>query len=129
LKDRLIVDGLNVIGSRPDRWWRDREGAIRDIVGRLERYAKERGQEVTVVFDAHPLDLALSHDSPIQVVFASPSVRNAADDEIVRIVEADPEPETLRVVTSDVELTERVEAAGAHLLTAGSFRAELDSSA
>jgi hypothetical protein len=39
-KPRLIVDGMNVIGSRPDGWWRDREGAIRSLVGRLERYAR-----------------------------------------------------------------------------------------
>ena len=24
---RLIVDGSNVMGSRPDGWWRDRDGA------------------------------------------------------------------------------------------------------
>ena len=33
---RLIVDGMNVIGSRPDGWWRDRPGAMRRLVEKLE---------------------------------------------------------------------------------------------
>jgi hypothetical protein len=32
---RVIVDGANVVGSRPDGWWRDREGAARRLAGRL----------------------------------------------------------------------------------------------
>jgi uncharacterized protein YaiI (UPF0178 family) len=84
---------------------------------------------VTVVFDAEPRELPLAGDSAVRLVFASPHVRNAADDEIVRIVEGDPEPETLGVVTSDAELAARARAAGAQVLTAGSFRAELDRSA
>jgi hypothetical protein len=31
----LIVDGANVVGSRPDGWWRDRPGAARRLTGRL----------------------------------------------------------------------------------------------
>ena len=31
-----IVDGNNVMGSRPDGWWRDRRGAQRRLVERLE---------------------------------------------------------------------------------------------
>ena len=31
----LIVDGANVVGSRPDGWWRDRQGAARRLAGRL----------------------------------------------------------------------------------------------
>jgi hypothetical protein len=31
----VIVDGANVVGSRPDGWWRDREGAARRLAGRL----------------------------------------------------------------------------------------------
>lgn len=32
----LVVDGANVVGSRPDGWWRDRAGAARRLRGRLE---------------------------------------------------------------------------------------------
>ena len=31
----LLVDAANVIGSRPDGWWRDRPGAARSFVGRV----------------------------------------------------------------------------------------------
>ncbi|TDC70074.1 hypothetical protein E1193_30120, partial [Micromonospora sp. KC606] len=34
----LIVDGANVVGSRPDGWWRDRAGAaarLRDALAPL----------------------------------------------------------------------------------------------
>lgn len=32
---QVIVDSANVVGSRPDGWWRDREGAARRLAGRL----------------------------------------------------------------------------------------------
>ena len=31
----LVVDGANVVGSRPDGWWRDRAGAAARLHGRL----------------------------------------------------------------------------------------------
>ncbi|OLS96524.1 hypothetical protein BJF90_43905 [Pseudonocardia sp. CNS-004] len=31
----VIVDGANVVGSRPDGWWRDRAGAARRLAGRI----------------------------------------------------------------------------------------------
>ncbi len=36
---RLIVDGNNVIGARPDGWWRDRAGATRRLLARVQCYA------------------------------------------------------------------------------------------
>ena len=115
---------MNVIGSRPDGWWRDREGAMRRLVRTLSAYASETGGEVTVVLDARPFDLGDAADA-VAVRFA-PGGRNAGDDEIVRIVEGDPAPQTLRVVTSDRELMSRVRALGARVVPAGEFRAELD---
>jgi len=32
---RWIVDGMNVIGSRPTGWWHDRPGAIQQLVHEL----------------------------------------------------------------------------------------------
>ncbi|MCU1438011.1 MAG: hypothetical protein JWP66_1098 [Naasia sp.] len=39
LRPVLVVDGANVVGSRPDGWWRDRAGAADRLAARLERLA------------------------------------------------------------------------------------------
>src|ERR687894_419232 len=83
---RLIVDGNNVIGSRPDGWWRDRAGATRALVERLAAWADE---EVIVVFDGkRPADLP--EPPNIEVRFAERGGPNAADDVIAALVAADP---------------------------------------
>ena len=49
---RLIVDGNNVMGSRPDGWWRDRAGAaarLAEAIGRVGGGGRREG--VVVVFD------------------------------------------------------------------------------
>lgn len=33
----LVVDAANVVGSRPDGWWRDRAGAATRLLARLAR--------------------------------------------------------------------------------------------
>ena len=40
----LFVDAMNVIGSRPDGWWRDREGAMRRLVSEIQGWASTRTQ-------------------------------------------------------------------------------------
>src|SRR3954449_9824842 len=50
----LFIDAMNVIGSRPDGWWRDRDGAIRRLIDDVRAWADE---EVTVVLDHGPDDL------------------------------------------------------------------------
>ena len=46
-----LIDGMNVIGTRPDGWWHDREGAIRRLSVRLALFAVSIPGEVRVVFD------------------------------------------------------------------------------
>jgi predicted RNA-binding protein with PIN domain len=115
---------MNVIGSRPDRWWLDREGAMRRLVPLLDRFADATGDAVAVVFDSRPREPIESRAT--RVLFAPGRGRNAADDEIARIVAADSDPRTFRVVTSDAGLAERVEAHGAEVVPAGSFRGRLE---
>jgi 8-oxo-dGTP pyrophosphatase MutT (NUDIX family) len=37
----LLVDAANVVGSRPDGWWRDRAGATTRLLGRLAQLARD----------------------------------------------------------------------------------------
>ncbi len=121
---RWLVDGMNVIGTRPDAWWKDRHGAMVKLVGMLESWAASSGAEVTVVFEQPPRPPIRS--TVIEVAFAPRPRRDSADDEIVRLLKADREPGSIRVVTSDVWLSDRVHAAGATVEPAAPFRALLE---
>jgi hypothetical protein len=115
----LFIDASNVIGSRPDGWWRDRSGAARRFVGEVRSWAKNG--DTVVVLDAGPDDLLGTADG-VTVVRASRRGRDAADDEIVRLVTAGD-----HVVTSDAALADRVRAAGASVEGAGTFLRRLGS--
>jgi hypothetical protein len=116
---RWLVDGMNVIGSKPDGWWRDRRGAMERLVRELETL----DGDVTVVFDGKPVEL---ESDGIEVVFASRRGRDAADDDIAASVAADPDPGALTVVTSDRELERRVRVHGVEVEGAGAFRRRLE---
>jgi predicted RNA-binding protein with PIN domain len=111
---------MNVIGSRPDGWWRDRQGAIRRFVAQLGAYARQEGVGVTVVIDGRPISgLPDGDHDDLEVVYARRRGPNAADDRIVELVEADHNPAALRIVTSDRELRRRVATLGAEVESAG----------
>jgi predicted RNA-binding protein with PIN domain len=120
---RFVVDGMNVIGSRPTGWWRDRPGAMRGLVEELREFAAREGHDVTVVFDGRPFEL---EGDGVDVVFATRRGPNAADDDIAALVERDEQPGELSVVTSDADLARRVRDAGAAVVGAGEFRRRLD---
>ena len=121
---RWVVDGMNVIGSRPTGWWRDRPAAMQELVEELESLAERSGDPVTVVLDGSPFDL--DGGSGVTVQFASRRGPNAADDDIAALVESDSDPAELSVVTSDRDLARRVRDAGATVVGAGEFRRRLD---
>ncbi len=121
---RWLVDGMNVIGTRPDAWWKDRDAAMLRLVDMLERWAASDGEEVTVVFERPPSPPIRS--TVIDVAHAPKPQRNAADDEIVRRLQADPNPGAVRVVTSDRWLADRAWAVGASVEGSDSFRTRLD---
>jgi predicted RNA-binding protein with PIN domain len=121
---QLLVDGMNVVGSRPDKWWNDPDRAMRRLAQALDSYAATTGEDVRVVFDKDPKRLPdLSH---VEIVIAARKGRNAADHEIVRIVAEDDDPSSMRVVTSDKRLRERVTELGARVISSGTFRNRLD---
>ncbi|MFF5173504.1 hypothetical protein ACFY3U_12790 [Micromonospora sp. NPDC000089] len=111
----LIVDGANVVGSRPDGWWRDRAGAA----------ARLRDRLVPVAAGGVPPDLS----PPVEVVLVvegaardvpgvpgvdTVGAPGSGDDTIVDLVRAAPDRRRL-VVTADRELRERVGALGAEV--------------
>lgn len=122
---RWLVDGMNVIGTRPDRWWKDRDAAMFRLVDQLERWAAAEGEDVVVVFERQPSPPIRS--TVIDIRHAPKPKLNAADDEIVRILKADDNPAAVRVVTSDRALSERAYAAGATVEGADSFRTRIES--
>ena len=121
---RWFVDGMNVIGTRPDAWWKDRDAAMLALVDLLERWAAADGEHVTVVFERPPRPPIRS--TVIEVRHAPRPKRDAADDEIIRLLGVDEDPAAVRVVTSDRWLADRAHAAGASVEGARSFRSRLD---
>ncbi len=115
---------MNVIGSRPDGWWRDREAAIHRLVDQLDRWAGGGEERVTVMLEREPReDLPAAR---IEVAWASAGGPDAADREILaRLPEWLAEDEVL-VVTSDRDLRTKALAAGAEVIPSRPFRAELD---
>lgn len=123
----LVVDGMNVIGSRPDGWWRDRDAAVARLLGRLQRFAA--GAEVAAVFDGFPPPgLSDGERGGVLVFFAHSNEPDAADDRIVKLVGELDDPARAEVVTSDRALAERVRALGASVSPSGRFLDRLDSS-
>jgi predicted RNA-binding protein with PIN domain len=122
---RWLVDGMNVIGTRPDHWWRDRDAAMLRLVDQLERWAAAENEDVVVVFERAPSPPIRS--TVIEVAHAPRPKANAADDEIVRRLTADPDPHAVRVVTSDRALSERAYTRGATVEGSDSFRSRIDS--
>jgi predicted RNA-binding protein with PIN domain len=122
---------MNVIGSRPDGWWRNRDAAKRRLVERLVKLVKASGDDITVVFDGRPLlDLPEGEHDSIKVLYARRRGPNAADDRIVEEVQdevhAHGDGHRLTVVTSDRLLADLVGQLGAHVMSAGALLERLD---
>jgi predicted RNA-binding protein with PIN domain len=121
---RWIVDAMNVIGTRPDGWWKNRHGAMLRLVDQLERWASAQGHQVTVVFE-RPTSPPIE-SSVIEIRHAPKAAANSADDEIVRLVRASDRAREITVVTSDLTLSDRVRSAGAAVYPAARFRDLID---
>lgn len=108
----LIVDGANVVGSRPDGWWRDRAGAARRLQEQLSTGALPHDEIVLVLEGAARRGSPAGQDGRLRTVHAPGS----GDDAIVEAVVAQVDigdGRGVTVVTADRVLRDRVEAAGA----------------
>lgn len=109
----MCIDAMNVIGSRPDGWWRDRDAAVRRFVDELQVYAAGLSATVVVVVDGHPIaDLPAGEHGAVEVSYATRAGSDAADNRIVELVVATHHLD-VEVVTADRELRSRVRALGA----------------
>lgn len=122
-----IVDAMNVIGARPDGWWRDRRASVRRLAGALERFVAATGDSVTLVVDGRPAaDLPEGEYQGMRVVYATRRGADAADDRIVELVASSAAPGAVHVVTSDRDLQARVRKLGAQVRGAGTWLRELE---
>jgi len=111
VSELTVVDAANVVGSRPDGWWRDRAAAAGRLVRDLERLDSS-GDVVVVLEGAARSGVEPSTRGDLTVVHA----HGSGDDEIVAQVRAarERDPDTsVTVVTADRELRRRVEDLGA----------------
>ncbi|MFB7369356.1 NTP pyrophosphohydrolase [Streptomyces sp. NPDC056222] len=104
----LIVDGANVVGSKPDGWWRDRRAAAERLRDRLAAAGGPEGG---------PFEIVLVVEGRARGVESVPGVRveeapGSGDDLIVDLARnANGRP--CLVVTADRELRRRVGEHGA----------------
>ena len=102
----MVVDAANVVGSRPDGWWRDRPGAARRLHDRLAASALGYDEVVLILEGQARRGQPAGLSGAVRTVHAPAE----GDDTIVAEVVA---RDGVVVVTADRGLRARVEAAGA----------------
>jgi hypothetical protein len=112
----LLIDAANVIGSRPNGWWRDRPGAARAFVQRVRASTGEGrlAQPVVVVLEGKArsgIEAGLADG--VTVVHASGS----GDDTLLSVTADATDQVTL--VSADRALGLRAEALGAEVARPG----------
>jgi hypothetical protein len=116
----VVVDGANVVGSRPDGWWRDRAGAARRLAARLvagldgpalgSALGVQGGYRVHLVLEGAAVRAAHLPGHPRLLVYHAP----ADGDATIAALAAELGGDVL-VVTADRGLRARVGAVGARV--------------
>jgi len=111
----LVIDAANVIGSRPDGWWRDRPGAARRFTDEVRAAASTRHLDppVTVVLEGQFRRGVDESDIDGVVVVHAPG----EGDDTIATIAAD--HDGVVVVTADRELAARVRAANGTVVGPG----------
>ncbi len=107
--DVLVVDGANVVGTRPDGWWRDRAGAARRLAASLETAELPYDEVVLVLEGAARRGRPEGRGLALRVAHAAGPGDDAIVDEVARGVT---DGAVVHVVTADRELRSRVALAG-----------------
>ena len=141
----LVVDAANVVGSRPDGWWRDRPGAARRLAGQIVAVLVARPEDlVETLAGRSPTSTGTAGSDPAEAAVqvhlvlerAANDVRDLPTHPLLDVVHAvaDGDPaivalvderaggdDRVRVVTADRALRERVRAAGAEVTGPGTL--------
>jgi predicted RNA-binding protein with PIN domain len=105
----LIVDGANVVGSRPDGWWRDRAGAAHRLHDAVTAADLGHDLVVLVLEGGARRGPAAGRHGTVHTVHAAGS----GDDAIVELVRTHViQGDDVVVVTADRVLRQRVVDAG-----------------
>lgn len=119
----LVVDGANVVGSRPDGWWKDRAGAARRLHEALMTADVPQEKVVLVLEGAAKGGVRPGRDAHVRTVHA----QGSGDDAIVAETEsASASGHRVTVVTADRILMGRVEHHGARVMSPTWLLGELD---
>lgn len=110
----LVVDAANVVGSRPDGWWKDRAGATRRLHEALMTADPSYDRLVLVVEGAAKGGVPAGRDGHVHTVHA----KGSGDDTIVeQVLSARDRGPRIAVVTADRALQARVQELGAVALS------------
>jgi len=110
----LVVDGANVVGSRPDGWWKDRAGAARRLHARLAVADISWERVVLVLEGAAKAGVPRGRDGHLETVHAP----RDGDSAIVAAVRAAVEAgDDVTVITADRGLQTQVEVVGARTMS------------
>jgi hypothetical protein len=139
----LVVDAANVVGSRPDGWWRDRPGAARKLAGRVVAVLVARPEDLAEMLDGRvPTSVATSGSDVAQAAVrvhlvlegAASRVEDLPTHPLLAVVHAPEDGDSaiaalvgelaggadrVLVVTADRALRERVRAAGGEVTGPG----------
>ena len=110
----VVVDGANVVGARPDGWWKDRAGAARRLHEGLAVADTPYDEVVLVLEGAAKGGVRPGRDGHLRTVHAPGS----GDDTIVTEARmATSRGDRVTAVTADRMLQSRLEAVGATSLS------------
>jgi hypothetical protein len=113
----LLIDAANVIGSRPDGWWRDRAGAAARLVAALEQLPFDDAPVVVVLEGKARAGVPAGERGAVQVKHAP----GEGDEMLVEICAPG-----VVLVTADRELRERARERGADVQGPGWLLDQLD---
>ena len=108
----IVVDAMNVIGSVPDGWWKDRADALRRLVDAVAAHPFD--EWVVIVADGRPVEgVPAGTRGDVELRYAGRSDADAADDDIVALVDQLHDDGSagdlaVTVVTSDRGLVDRL---------------------